>query len=115
MTKARPNPKRLNRLQLQTLAILQHLATTPTWAEPADTDGNVALKGLPSAHGDHFHVGDAIVLAKDATGLFNRAVYTVLARRGLVLGGMAGFPILTPEGLAYPTGVAAQILHRSDH
>ncbi len=38
-----------------------------------------------------------------------------LARKGLLRGGRAGRPILTAEGLAYETGVAAAILHGADH
>ncbi|MCB1833988.1 MAG: hypothetical protein KDH19_11225 [Geminicoccaceae bacterium] len=111
----RKNPLKLNALQLKTMAILQYLARQENWALPADEDGNVVLRGLPSPHGDHFHVGDALVRARDATGLFNRAVYTALGRRGLVTPGTTGFPAITPMGLEYDTGISADILHRSDH
>ncbi|MEZ5847463.1 MAG: hypothetical protein R3C70_12010 [Geminicoccaceae bacterium] len=97
------------------MAILQYLARQENWALPADEGGNVALRGLPSPHGDHFHVGDALVRARDATGLFNRSVYTALGRRGLVTPGTTGFPAITPMGLDYDTGISADILHRSDH
>lgn len=112
---ARANPLRLNTLQLKTLAILQHLARTPGAAEPPDAEGRVALRYLPDPHGNHFHVGDAVVASRDASGLTNAAVYGALARKSLVLQGPRGGPVLTPEGLAYPTGVEREVLHRSDH
>lgn len=109
------NPLKLNPLQLKTLAILQALAEEPAFADPPDAEGTVRIRALPHAHGDHFHIGAAVVLAKDATGLSNHNVYNVLARKGLILAGPAGEPVLTPAGLAYETGIARQILHRSGH
>lgn len=109
------NPLKLNPLQLKTLAILQALAKEPAFADPPDAEGTVRIRALPHAHGDHFHIGAAVVLAKDATGLSNHNVYNVLARKGLILAGPAGEPVLTPAGLAYETGIARQILHRSGH
>jgi hypothetical protein len=111
----RTNPLRLNTLQLKTLAILQALARTEGAAEPPDEAGRVALRYLPDPHGDHFHVGRAIVMSRDATGLSNPAVYGALERKGLVAKGPAGGPALTPEGLGYPTGVERQIFHGGHH
>ena len=111
----RPNPLKLNPLQARTMAILQQLARTPGAAEPPDAEGNVQLRGLPHAHGDHFHLGDALVMARDATGLGNPAVFTALIRKGLVQSKPTGMPALTPAGLAYDTGMADQVLHRGGH
>jgi hypothetical protein len=111
----RANPLKLNPLQLKTLAILQALAREPAFADPPDAEGTVRIRALPHAHGDHFHIGSAVVLARDATGLANPNVYNVLARKGLILAGPAGQPVLTPAGLAYETGIADEILHRSSH
>jgi len=111
----RPNPLKLNPLQAKTLALLQELARQPRYASPPDADGAVMLRYLPAAHGDHFHIGDAVVRSRDATGLANPAVYGALARKGLVAMGPEGLPAVTAAGLAYPTGLADQILHRSDH
>jgi hypothetical protein len=111
----RSNPKKLNALQLKTLAILQAMAAERDFADPPDRDGTVLIHSMPHAHGDHFHVGPAAVLARDTTGLDNPNVMNALARKGLLLGGPAGLPVLTPEGLAYDTGIAAQILHQTDH
>jgi hypothetical protein len=58
-------------------------------------DGGVALSRLPRPHGDHFHVGAALVLAKDASGLGNPAVFGALERKGLVARGADGRLILT--------------------
>lgn len=112
---ARANPLKLNPLQLKTLAILQALARVPNAAEPPDAEGRIALRYLPQPHGDHFHVGHATVATRDAAGLSNPAVFGALARKSLVLQAPNGAPLLTPEGLAYVTGVEKQILHGSDH
>lgn len=111
----RPNHLKLNPLQAKTLALLQELARQPGFANPPDGDGTVLLRYLPEPHGDHFHIGPAVVRSSDATGLSNPSVYGALARKGLILSGPRGMPILTPAGLAYETGVADRILHRSDH
>ncbi|MCB2055629.1 MAG: hypothetical protein KDE35_15485 [Geminicoccaceae bacterium] len=111
----RVNPKKLNALQLRTLAILQGLASDDRFAEAPDAEGAVTLRSLPHAHGDHFHVGDGVVLVRDATGLFNPAVHRALVRKHLLRADAAGPPTLTAEGLAYDTGIADTILHRSDH
>jgi hypothetical protein len=111
----RPNPLKLNPLQAKTLTLLQELARQPDVANPPDADGTVLLRYLPEPHGDHFHIGHAVVRSSDATGLNNPAVYGALARKGLILPGPRGLPILTPAGLGYDTGLDRRILHRSDH
>ena len=50
---------------------------------------------------------------RDATGLGNPNVMSALVRKGLLLAGAAGVPILTAEGRGYETGIADQILHRT--
>ena len=70
---------------------------------------------LPHAHGDHFHVGDAVVSGRDATGLANEAVWTALERKGLIKSLFPMAVVLTPSGLDYDTGLADQILHRHAH
>ena len=70
---------------------------------------------FPAAHGNHFHVGDAVVLARDASGLGNFNVFAILERKGLL---RSMFPLgatLSAEALAYNTGLADKILHCSDH
>ena len=111
----RANPSRLNGFQLKTLAILQALARERDFANPPDPDGSVLIHTLPYAHGDHFHIGRRVVLARDATGLANPNVMNALVRKGLLLGGPAGMPILTGAGLGYETGITAQVLHGADH
>lgn len=111
----RPNPLKLNPLQAKALTILQELVRQPGFADPPEADGSVPIRTLPEPHGDHFHVGSAVVRSRDATGLFNPSVYGALARKGLVVPGPSGLPVLTPAGLAYETGLAAEVLHRADH
>jgi hypothetical protein len=103
----RPNPKKLNSLQLRTLKVLQALARERAFADPPKPDGAVSIHTLPQAHGDHFHVGPAVVSVRDATGLGNPSVLNALARKGLLHAGRSGLPVLTAEGLAYNTGIAA--------
>lgn len=104
------NPLKLNGLQLKTLTILQALT---------DTDGagdeDRAIPMLPSAHGNHFHVGPHLVMGSDCTGLHNPAVWKALNRKGLVVGQPPGHSVLTAAGVAYDTGLADKILHTHDH
>lgn len=55
-----------------------------------------------------------MVAAKDATGLQNDAVWTILERKGIVKR-TPGAAILTATGVEYDTGLRDQILHHSDH
>jgi hypothetical protein len=106
------NPLNLNPLQLKTLTLLQALAALDDHVMKRDEDGTVTVGGIPAPHGDHFHLGDAVVASRDATGLSNQAAWTALERKGLIRSGFPVMAALTPEGLAYDTGLAGQILHR---
>ena len=112
---SRPNPLKLNPLQLRTLTILQELAHDPSHALPPDPDGAVAITNLPHPHGNHFHVGHFVVSTKNATGLFNEAVWKALERKGLAKAAYPQVIALTPEGRDYKTGIRGEILHGSDH
>lgn len=109
------NPLKLNPLQLRTLALFQELARTPELATANPETGEVFLSQIPHPHGDHFHIGRKVVASKDATGLTNQAVWVALERKGLGRGNFPNAMILTREGLLYETGVAAAILHGSNH
>ncbi len=112
----RKNPLKLNRLQLKTLAILQELARDPDIARRDEASGGTQITAIPAAHGDHFHVGSKVVLARDATGLTNQGVWLALIRKGLA--SAAAFPntiVLSPAGLGYDTGVDGDILHAASH
>jgi hypothetical protein len=109
------NPLNLNPLQLKTLTLLQELARLPNHSRPADEPGAVLVDNLPHPHGDHFHVGAAVVLTRDATGLINEAAWVALERKGLIRSQFPDAAVLTPAGLAYDTGLAASLLHRGDH
>lgn len=111
----RKNPLNLNPLQLKTLALLQELAQLEGHASPADESGHTIVSNLPRPHGDHFHVGSAVVMSRDATGLSNPAVWVALERKGLIRSHFPMAAVLTPAGLAYETGLRDAILHRSDH
>ena len=102
------NPLRLNALQCRTLVLAQVLARADGGALTDPASGDVTLITLPSVHGDHFHIGRFVVSAKEASGLRNPAVWTALARKGLVRQGFPGPVVLTAEGVAYDTGMGAR-------
>jgi len=109
------NPLNLNPLQLRTLTLLQELARLPGHSRPADEPGAVMVGNLPQPHGDHFHLGDAVVLTRDASGLANQAAWVALERKGLIKSMFPQAAVLTEAGLAYDTGLAGTLLHRGDH
>ena len=109
------NPLKLNPLQLRTLTLLQVLARVPEAAQEGPQPGEITINRFPRPHADHFHLGDAVVLGKDATGLFNEAVWNALHRKGLARVEWPKTVTLTAEGLAYDTGDARAILHQSPH
>jgi len=108
------NPAKLNPLQLRTLTLLQAIARIPG-ASNKLADGDIQITQFPHAHGDHFHLGDAVVSSRDATGLENEAVWNALARKGMVKAEWPHQIALTPEGQNYDTGLKDQILHQSGH
>ena len=109
------NPLKLNSLQLKTLTLLQTIAEIPEAAAKDEASGNTVIRWLPEPHGDHFHIGDAVVMSRNATGLHNPAVWVALARKGLAEGTYPGSMAVTAAGLAYDTGLGDAILHRADH
>ena len=111
----RNNPLRLNKLQLKTLTLLQELARQPQSASPIDDTGDVMISNIPSPHGNHFHIGERVVMARDATGLRNAAVWVALERKGLARSSFPFAITLTADGLAYETGLGNAILIGGDH
>jgi hypothetical protein len=103
------NPAKLNPLQLRTLTLLQAIARLPG-SGTVQPNGDVAITQFPHAHGDHFHLGDALVSSRDATGLENQAVWNALSRKGLIKAQWPHQIALTPEGISYDTGIADRIL-----
>ena len=77
------NPLGLNALQLKTLTLLQELARLSDYSRPGEEPGTIAVRP-PEPHGDHFHLGEAVVAARDANGLRNPAVWAALQRKGLL-------------------------------
>jgi LmbE family N-acetylglucosaminyl deacetylase len=110
------NPLNLNPLQLKTLTLLQELARVAgAPATEQDEPGGVAITQLPNPHGDHFHLGEAVVAARDATGLRNPSVWAALERKGLIRPKLPEAVILTTIGQEYDTGMHETILHRANH
>ncbi|MBM3492516.1 MAG: hypothetical protein FJX68_19165 [Alphaproteobacteria bacterium] len=109
------NPLKLNMLQLKTLAILQELARHRETSTADEARGERLITLLPQPHGDHIHVGRRVALTRDASGLWNQAVWIALERKGLARGNFPVAIALTPAGIAYDTGPAGRVLHGSDH
>jgi hypothetical protein len=108
------NPLSLNALQLRTLTLLQELARLPEYSRPGEEPGSVVVR-LPYPHGDHFHLGEAVVATRDASGLRNPAVWVALQRKGLIHSMHPSGATVTPLGLAYETGLRETIFHESGH
>lgn len=110
---AKKNPLGLNALQLKTLTLLQELASLPDYSGTAEEAGIVVRP--PEPHGDHFHLGDAVVATRDASGFRNPAVWVALERKGLIRSMYPNGAVVTPLGLNYETGLRGTILHKSGH
>jgi len=106
------NPLKLNPLQLRTLTLLQAIARIPGAAAAGPGGGEVTIERFPQAHGDHFHLGDAVVRGSDATGLYNENVWHALERKGLARADWPHRLTLTASGLGYETALADEILHK---
>src|SRR5579864_8689772 len=111
----RRNPLNLNPLQLKTLTLLQELARLAGKPAAEDDPGGLAITELPHPHGDHFHLGEAVVAARDATGLRNPSVWAALERKGLIRPKLPEAVILTEAGQQYDTGMREAILHSASH
>ena len=106
---------KLNPLQSKTLFLLQILAREDDSSAPVEGTEDIRITRLPHAHGNHMHVGEFVVTSKDASGFTNKSVWTALARKGLVRDSWEQEIVLTPEGLAYSTGLENKITATSDH
>jgi hypothetical protein len=111
---SKKNPLSLNALQLKTLTLLQELARLTDYSTPGDEPGSVLVRP-PNPHGDHFHLGDAVVATRDASGLRNPAVWVALERKGLIRSMYPNGAMLTPLGLDYQTGLREMMLHKAGH
>ena len=109
------NPLKLNLLQLRTLTVLQALSRLADAAREGPGPGEVTVERFPSAHGDHFHLGDAMVAGKDMTGLYNEKVWHALERKGVARSDWPHSITLTAAGREYDTGLYEQVLHQSAH
>ena len=110
------NPLGLNALQLKTLTLFQALARLEVGDSLAGTEPQpVAVTRIPEPHGNHFHLGSAVVSSADATGLHNPSVWLALQRKGLVVGTFPNELTVTAAGMTYDTGLADALLHHSDH
>jgi hypothetical protein len=104
------NPQKLNPLQLRTLSLLQALAALPD-AGVREESGEVTITRFPQAHGDHIHLAGVTVAAKDASGLYNEAVWHGLERKKVARADWPHRITLTVAGLQYDTGADGAIFH----
>jgi LmbE family N-acetylglucosaminyl deacetylase len=111
---AKRNPLHLNALQLRTLTLLQELARLGAYSRSGEEPGTIVVHP-PDPHGDHFHLGDAVVATRNASGFRNPAVWIALERKGLIRSMYPDGAVLTPAGLDYETGLRETILHKSNH
>src|SRR6202051_310268 len=95
---AQRNPPNLTPRKLKTLTLLQELARVAGKPAAEDEPGGLAITELPNPHGDHFHLGEAVVAARDATGLRNPSVWAALERKGLIRPKLPGAVILSTDG-----------------
>ncbi len=109
------NPKKLNKLQLRTLALCQVLARQDGLTKTDEASGAVTILQMPQPHGDHVHIGPFVVSSRDVSGFSNPAVWVVLRRKGLVGEEAAMGVTLTVEGLGYDTGLSDKFIEVSDH
>ncbi|MEQ8390447.1 MAG: hypothetical protein RIB30_05600 [Thalassospira sp.] len=115
MAFVRKNPLKLNKLQLRTLVLAQIIANDPNSGQVDEETGEGTLLRVPHAHGDHVHVGQFTVAARDASGFEIPSVWVVLTRKGLLKEGYPAALVLTKEGMAYDTGLGDHFLEESDH
>lgn len=108
------NPLRLNKLQLKTLTLFQELARAPETSSERE-NGAYLITSIPQPHGNHFHLGQGVVMAADATGLRNESVWRALHRKTLIKSMFPSALKLTQAGMDYDTGLRAQIIQGSDH
>lgn len=109
------NPLKLNPLQLKTLTLFQAIASIEGAGVAGPGAGEVTIQHFPNPHGDHFHLGNAVVAARDASGMHNEAVWNALTRKGLARAEWPHAIVLTAEGIAYQTGMANEIFKRAAH
>ncbi len=108
------NPLGLNALQQKTLALFQAMAEIPESGELDPQTGEREISRFPHAHGDHIHLGDGFVMAQDATGMGNEAVWKALERKGLAKSSYPASIRITAAGLKYDTGVRDAIIQRPE-
>ena len=106
---------KLNPLQSKTLVLLQILARDADSSSVIADSEDIRITRLPHGHGNHMHVGEYVVSAKDASGLENPAVWIALARKGFVREGWPSEIIVTTAGLAFSTGLENKFVSMSDH
>lgn len=95
--------------------MLQTLARDSNSAAHGPGAGEVTIQRFPEPHGVHFHIGNTVVAAKDASGLYNENVWHALERKSLARADWPHRITLTPSGLGYETGVADALFQVSSH
>ena len=95
--------------------MLQALARDENAATRGPGVGEVTVQRFPEQHGGHLHVGNLVVAAKDASGLYNENVWNALERKGLARADWPHRITLTTMGLSYETGTGDALFQTSAH
>lgn len=95
--------------------MLQTLARDSNSAARGPGAGEVTIQRFPEPHGGHFHIGNTVVAARDASGLYNENVWHALERKSLARADWPHRITLTLSGLGYETGVADALFQASSH
>lgn len=106
---------KLNPLQSKTLILLQILARDAESSAPVADSEDIRITQMPHGHGNHVHVGQYVVSAKDASGLENPAVWAALVRKGFVRENWQTEIVIKATGLAFSTGLENKFVSTSDH
>jgi len=107
---AQEEPSQSQRAAAQDPDLAAGACAPSVYSRPGEEPDSVVITSLPYPHGNHFHLGDALVASRDASGLRNPAVWAALERKGLIRS-LPDCAMLTPLGVGYDTGLRDTILH----
>jgi len=95
---------KLNALQNRTLALFQELARSEETSVRVEGSDDISIMYIALPHGNHVHIGNFVVSAREASGFNNEMVWKALERKGLAKSEYPHRLILNSHGLRYKTG-----------
>lgn len=114
MLNMRQSKTKLNALQNRTLALFQELAKSEETSFRVEGTDDISIMYIALPHGNHAHIGNFVVSAREASGFNNESVWKALERKGLARSEYPHRLILTRQSLCYETGFA-DTFNVSDH